>query len=339
MEVYNCFRLFTPTCFGIFKHKYGDNREIEDYKDLFRVGNVELNEFSASKSVEDMKTWMGVNECKSPSHLYIILHSRTLRLQQLPTVELIDLSSLNREGHQVSSLTLILLVRVAQLSIPGTLGGFLVQAFSEANDILHYIDKSINSSGFKNAKKTGLAKALWMGKDFTCLKSQRSLSNANAGTSQSQSDIERALAIIKKLKGGLPYSVDNLVRDELDVIVDFVICRTYTSIEDLYRYMEQMFADMLHVLFGQLPAAIFKSVIESPTEEYEERVRLALQCIGNIESLEAHINWSFPVGCNLTSLITKKDNDAAVRNELQLTKDDDDDDDPSTLNDMFSLNR
>ncbi|KAK9138660.1 hypothetical protein Sjap_009254 [Stephania japonica] len=93
--------------------------------------------------------------------------------------------------------------------------------------------------------------------------------------------------------------------NELAIITDFIVeHRDYSSIEDLYEFLEQMFVDMLNELLIQLPNAIYKSIVESSPEDFEERMKFVLEALLKIEQLEELVQWSFPSGTTITSLIT-----------------------------------
>ncbi|KAF9597505.1 hypothetical protein IFM89_019032 [Coptis chinensis] len=140
---------------------------------------------------------------------------------------------------------------------------------------------------FKNRKKSKLARAVWMGKDF-------SSTLPHQETPQSQFDLNRSLAIIKELKTALP---SNFVWDEVGIIVDFISNdHDYSYIEDLYNYIELLFVNMLYTFLPQLPHALYKEVSESPAEDFNDRVRRSLGILYKIESLDDQIHWSFPTG-------------------------------------------
>ncbi|KAK9116408.1 hypothetical protein Sjap_015355 [Stephania japonica] len=65
-----------------------------------------------------------------------------------------------------------------------------------------------------------------------------------------------------------------------------------------------MFVDMLNELLIQLSNAIYKSIVESSPEDFEERMKFALEALLKIEQLEELVQWSFPSGTTITSLIT-----------------------------------
>ncbi|KAK9141190.1 hypothetical protein Scep_010871 [Stephania cephalantha] len=97
---------------------------------------------------------------------------------------------------------------------------------------------------------------------------------------------------------------DDIVRDEVTVITDFIKRKEHPTIKDLQNYMEQLFADMLNEFLVQFPNAIYREITECHLEEYEEKVRMALKLICRVQPLEKKIQWSFPTGTNITALVT-----------------------------------
>ncbi|KAF5200917.1 hypothetical protein FRX31_009495 [Thalictrum thalictroides] len=237
-----------------------------------------------------------MKECKSESSNHLVqLLSHTSSSQQLHPMEVKDPTFPNQEGIKVSSLSIVLLVRIAQVSIPDSRSESLVQTFRETKEVIHFIDKTISTKSFENNDKLLFARAVWKGPDFNCL-----LPRIFASASEPSSDLDRAVVIITNLKRVLPL---DLVRRELGYIMEFINRRTYSSIEDLYTFIEQLFVDILHTLLTQLPVAIFKLLTESPVEEFEGRATLAFKLLCKLESLEGKVQWSYPVGCNISRLV------------------------------------
>ncbi|KAK9081139.1 hypothetical protein Syun_030502 [Stephania yunnanensis] len=88
---------------------------------------------------------------------------------------------------------------------------------------------------------------------------------------------------------------------EVEIIRDFIQDREYASIEELCDYLYQLFADLSHWFLTQFPASILKEVNESPVEEYEERAAAVLKLLYKLDpSLEDEVQWSFPLGANIT---------------------------------------
>ncbi|KAL5710960.1 hypothetical protein ACHQM5_021463 [Ranunculus cassubicifolius] len=207
-----------------------------------------------------------------------------------------------KNGVEVSSLSLVLLVRIAQVSLPEDLSEPLVQLFNEVHEILQFIDDTININVFQNKDKLLLAKAVWAGDDFRVLLPHGS--DPPSTYNQSVSNMNCAIAKLKYLYDhsdiDLPFLA--IVLAELGIIVDF-INRDAHSIQDLLNSMEKLFVVMVHVLLAPLPTAIFKTLSDSLDEEYEDRVKLALTLLYKVEPLDAQIQWVFPEGYNFSSKI------------------------------------
>ncbi|KAK9081326.1 hypothetical protein Syun_031105 [Stephania yunnanensis] len=90
----------------------------------------------------------------------------------------------------------------------------------------------------------------------------------------------------------------------IQIIRDFIQDCEYASVEELCEYSYQLFVDMSNWFLAQFPASIFREVHESPVEDYEERARFILKLLYKLEpSLEDKVQWSFPVGANITHFL------------------------------------
>lgn len=268
-----------------FNTEHQGNGDTLEYIHLIQEGDMEFHRWSLGKSLTDMKKWVEISKNKCGNHLTDLL-LKTPPSEPSSPMEL-----------DVSSLSMVLLVRIAAVVIPSTLSGPLVHAYNEADETVRYVDDKIISLVGENRTKSRLARAVRVGDDF----SSREIFKM---TNPRQSELDRALEIILRLKNTLPSDV---VWKEVGAVSRFILCREYTSIEELYSYMEQMFVNMLHKYLSQIPNAIFKELTESPAEEFDVRTRVALKLLCRFEPVEALIQWSFPVQCNISSLITAQD--------------------------------
>ncbi|KAL5722525.1 hypothetical protein ACHQM5_006039 [Ranunculus cassubicifolius] len=123
----------------------------------------------------------------------------------------------------------------------------------------------------------------------------------------------------------------DVVAEEVGVITDLINLHDHQTIDGLYKYMELVFVDMLHVFLVHLPNVIFKEVTESSAEEFEEKVARALKFLWRIEALEDQVKWLFPDGSSLSRLITPQ-----VSATVDISSDDSDVfvGAPSTIEDM-----
>ncbi|KAL5720753.1 hypothetical protein ACHQM5_013392 [Ranunculus cassubicifolius] len=281
-----------------FVKKNKGNREIEEVKDLKCRDEIGFDEWTLSKSVEEMKRSMGISKTVSINCLSELLLN-TPPSQQLDTLELKDQVYFD-EGIEVSLLSMVLLVRIGVLSLPSSFGSSLAQAFTEAYEFVDFANDRINFASIKNKEKSELAKLVWKGRDFHVL-FPVIFAKINSDTFATQSEIDRAVFIIKELKNAM---ASDVLWDEVGTVTEFLNRRNYSSIEELYEYMKQILVDMLHLFLAELPVVIYDEVKESPPEDYEERLRVCLKLLWKIKPLEGIIQWSFPVGCDISSLIS-----------------------------------
>ncbi|KAK9137822.1 hypothetical protein Sjap_008416 [Stephania japonica] len=167
----------------------------------------------------------------------------------------------------------------------------------------HFVDQKTSPSNPKNNLISRLAKAMWIGHDFDVLLHKIfEKSKSTQAAPEQKSQLDRAIMVIGGLKTAL--SCAQFVRDEVGIITDFIIRhRVYSSIEELYELMEQLFVDMLNEFLIQLPNAIYKDIIESNPEDFEEKVKFGLEALLRVQKLEGLVQWSFPVETTITRLI------------------------------------
>ncbi|KAK9159649.1 hypothetical protein Syun_005990 [Stephania yunnanensis] len=325
-------RVFTLICFGfvlsllmagftvvlLFVHlinikdilepKKRDYKAINEVKEFVHIEEADLNDWVLKKGMDDMKRWIeSVNQTKASSnhHLFQLLSKRGPSPSQEGTIMSSLKSRYERSNyHEISSLSILLLVRIATASIPFSLSESLLKSLNEVFEIIHFVDTKINPANPVNKMRSRLAKAMWAGYDFSVLFPKSFETSTENEASDSESQVDLAVRITKWLKYALPPTA-KFVPDELAIITDFILeHRNYSSIEDLYEFLEQMFVDMLNELLIQLPNAIYKSILESSSEDFEERMKFALEAILKIEQLEELVQWSFPSGTTITRLIT-----------------------------------
>ncbi|KAL5718806.1 hypothetical protein ACHQM5_011672 [Ranunculus cassubicifolius] len=197
---------------------------------------------------------------------------------------------------------LVVLVRLVEVAIPESpCQERIVKTFSEAFETLHFIEKHMHNTTLKDIKETEIAKALWRAGDFS------SLLPVNLRSSdQSPPPVDHAFHVMdfiyEKMKPGR-YSEDS-VSTTVKLIRDFLKKRSYSSTEELGKFMKDLFAYMLNVMLAQLPDAIFKAVSQSPDDEFEERVCQSLKHLCMFESWDGIHKWEPPQGLeNCTGLL------------------------------------
>ncbi|KAK9159674.1 hypothetical protein Syun_006015 [Stephania yunnanensis] len=278
---------------------------MEEFVDLVGEGDMKLDEWTLRKGVNDMQRWVENNKALNQ---FITLLSKRIPSNQAET----PISQLKahydsvKPGYQISCLSIVLLVRIATISIPSSLSGSLLSSLDEGFEILHFVSSKMSSSSFENKMKTVIAKSLKAGGHFNYLLRKMAKKFKNDAAFRSQSQLIKAMAIIKGLKEVLP---SDYVRHELDMMTDFIQCRAYESIEELYEYIEQLYVDMVKEFLAPLPKAILKEIIESNAEDIENKVKFALKVLCKIEPLETLVEWSFPVETTITDLVSNEQPD------------------------------
>ncbi|KAK9153207.1 hypothetical protein Sjap_000687 [Stephania japonica] len=267
-------------CCGVFKprgHEDKDYEDIQEFEDL--VKHYDANEYTLRKATTSLAN------------------------------QLEDHANVNNRSYEISSLSAVLLVRIVNFIIASELCRPLDCVLSEMFEVLHFIEGKMSFGGcdFEHKmKRFKIAKAAFAGKNFNVFVNIHSaasvaMSVMTSSGSQKNMNLELARTFMVRLKEFLP---DDFVRDELVIITSFLLARDYNSIEGLYRYMEHLFVDMLNKFLTQLPSASFKKVVESVPEDYEKTLRFALKILGKVEPIEKLVTWSFPIGINVTDLIT-----------------------------------
>ncbi|KAK9081300.1 hypothetical protein Syun_030663 [Stephania yunnanensis] len=282
-------------CFSICKPN-DDDDAMKEFK-LIQAGEMGLDDWTLKKGVQDMKRWVEpVNKIKSSNHLIKLL-SKTPSEDFLTSL-IQNQSDPAKQRYKISSLSIVVLTKVASIFIPSTMSHFLFNSLDEVLEVIHYIDRRMNASSFKSKKKSMVSKALWAGKSFKSFYMEPKFGASKFGLL-----LDQAIENIIDLKQRLILEDDDNVKEEVSVIIDFIEHKSYASIEELISNVQQLYVDMLNKFLTQLPGVIFKDVVESPPEDLEERVKLALKIVHEIEQLEALLQWSFPVGTTISNLI------------------------------------
>ncbi|KAK9159766.1 hypothetical protein Syun_006107 [Stephania yunnanensis] len=270
---------------------------------------------------EDMKKWMDASNRNPLNHLVKFLSEPPSSTAVLDEVQQIGSKTFSK-GYRLSCLTFVILERIISFSIPSARAESITQALDEAFGMIYYIDGKINVSKFDDQRKHHLAKTLWAYKGVYLSKNGSSTHSNNSSMSDAISSIKNEH---QQFHAGL-------VAREMEVIISFILMHQAecTSMEEVYRHLEQLFIDMLHFVLSQLPIAILKDVNESPVEAHEERARFVLKLLYKLKSLEDKIQWSFPEGYRVTRLMDTEGegiNDEAGNTENQNATPVDDDHD------------
>ncbi|KAK9137810.1 hypothetical protein Sjap_008404 [Stephania japonica] len=289
------------------KSKERNMDEIREYLHLIHDGEQWLEEWTLRKSVEDMKKWMELNKKNVLNRTIKRLLSDSPQFEETLLNKLKDFANYNN-AYEVSSHSMVLLVRIATVCVDSTRSEPLRTILSEIFEVVHFVERKMNSTSLENKKNCKLAKAAFEGPSSrNDLLKVFKISNSEA--LQSCYNVDRTIAVAKRLKDALP---EDLVRQELDILTNFIKHQNYRSVEELYGYIEQLFVNMLKEFLSQLPNAIYKEITESNPEDYEEVIRFSLKLLCKVEALEAFVQWSYPIGTNINNLITDSSQTTAL---------------------------
>ncbi|KAK9159648.1 hypothetical protein Syun_005989 [Stephania yunnanensis] len=283
-----------------------NGEDLKEFKDLTHNElELRLVWWTLEKGVEDMKKF--IHNGKTSSELAQLL-SKT-PLTSFPHEALISMLKNHynsaRPGYQTSSLSIVLLVRIAAISIPSSLSESLLKAFSEVFEIVYFVDRQMSSSQLGHEENFKLAKSLWESRNFNKLLLSKIVKTIGKEAFETRSHLDQAIMVIQGLYEAMP---SDYVWEELKLVTEFIQRSTqaHGSVEELYCCMEQLFVAMATEFLIQLPNAIFKYISESPVEEFEERVKCSLKLISNMEQLEGLVQWSFPLGTAISHFISNE---------------------------------
>ncbi|KAK9081298.1 hypothetical protein Syun_030661 [Stephania yunnanensis] len=220
-------------------------------------------------------------------------------VSQIVTIIVKNLLRLKKVRDRVSSLSVVLLVRIATISLPSSLSESLLSSLNEVFEVLQFVDRKMSTSSFENEKKYVLAEALLVSKNFNCLLPAIIRNFGYLVAFRKQPQLIQSIAIIKGLKEVMQ---SDYVQHELAMMTDFIQLQAYESVDELYGFIEQLFVDMLDEFLVQLPNAILREIIESNAEDCQMTVKFALKVLCKVEPLESLVQWSFPVGTTITEL-------------------------------------
>ncbi|KAK9138676.1 hypothetical protein Sjap_009270 [Stephania japonica] len=164
---------------------------VSDYKWLMRtivVSQIIAVLAGTSISIFRVLTWLGhfdlkgfgIIDKKAGKEESIILSSPILFMSSLEyfataghEIEWVDIEeSLKahyesaRPRYQTSSISIVLLLKIASISIPSSLSNSLSDAFGEVFDIVHFVDKQMSSLPRGLVENVKLAKSLWESRNF-----------------------------------------------------------------------------------------------------------------------------------------------------------------------------
>ncbi|KAK9081149.1 hypothetical protein Syun_030512 [Stephania yunnanensis] len=255
------------------------------------VGKVyELPEWVMAVCVNDMGKWRSYasKRFSSGSYMAQMLSRPRPSVQSTLLNKIQEIGRRHSNEYKVTCLSMVLLVKIVGVLVPSSLSESLRQAMDEAFEVIYFIDERINVGNFEDRRRREVAKLLWNGGDLNVKKDS---AEHNTLVSYVLSTLEEVHSIAHEMH----------MEMEAEIIGDFILDREYASIEELCDYLNQLFADLSHWFLAQFPASILKEVNESSVEEYEERAAAVLKLLYKLEpSLEDEVQWSFPLGTNIT---------------------------------------
>ncbi|KAK9140918.1 hypothetical protein Scep_010599 [Stephania cephalantha] len=267
---------------------------INSWKEEFQgivIGKAdELHGWVMAVCVNDMGKWRSYASKRFSSGSYMA----QMLLRPRPSVQSTLLNKIQEIGrrhlneYKVTCLSMVLLVKIVGVLVPSSLSESLRQAMDEAFEVIYFIDERINVGNFEDRRRREVAKLLWNGGDL----------NVKKDSAEHNTLVSYVLSTFEEV-----YSIacGKQMEMEVEIIRDFIQDHEYASIEELCDYLYQLFADLSHWFLAQFPASILKEVNESPVEEYEERAAAVLKLLYKLEpSLEDEVQWSFPLGANIT---------------------------------------
>ncbi|KAK9159975.1 hypothetical protein Syun_006316 [Stephania yunnanensis] len=266
----------------------------EEFQGIVLGRSIALPEWIMAVSVKDMSKWRSdaSKRFSSGSYMAQMLSRPCPSLQSTLLNKIQEIGRSHSNGYRVTCLSMILLVKIVGVLVPPSLSESLRQVMDEAFEVIYFIDERINVGNFEDRRRREIAKVLWEGGDLKVKKKDSMEDNSLVNYVISTFDEVYRIAFAKHME------------TEVQIIRDFIQDCEYASVEELCEYINQLFVDMSHWFLAQFPASIFREVHESPVEDYEERARFILKLLYKLEpSLEDKVQWSFPVGANITRFL------------------------------------
>ncbi|KAK9131869.1 hypothetical protein Scep_011397 [Stephania cephalantha] len=294
-DLNSCFRNARECNYGAHikprkpKDENEDEEVREEYKGLKSDKGRPFDNWTLRKSGEKMKRLIAYSKALLPNHLIQLLR------QTPPSQE--SLTTFLRDKHESCSAFIAVLTGIVALSIPSSQSRRIFDSLNEIYEILYYIDQRMSSPSIK--KKSHEIYIWWKGEDLYSY-----FRKFNSDVDPFQMQLEQAIETIKSVKGQSSWA-NHLISQEVDVILDFVQQKAYTSMDELHVGLEQLFVDMLNERLGLLPGTILKEINESTPEDLEKRVQEAFVVVSKVQELEGLIQWSFPAGTTITSLVSE----------------------------------
>ncbi|KAK9132380.1 hypothetical protein Scep_011908 [Stephania cephalantha] len=158
-----------PTCCGMCKPR-GDQdcEDITEFEDLIKIYNA--NEWSLRKGVKDLKKLLEAKENKATELFRLFTRTPPTPAKNSLVNQLEHHARVKNGPYEISSLSVVLLVRIINATIPSQLCQHLDGVLSEMFEVIHFIEGKMSFGAYdfehKRMKRFKIAKAAFEGKDF-----------------------------------------------------------------------------------------------------------------------------------------------------------------------------
>ncbi|KAK9138461.1 hypothetical protein Sjap_009055 [Stephania japonica] len=258
----------------------------------------ESDEWAFKKGVKEMMRFM--SKRKLPIHLIQLLHKTPP--SQVPLMTLLQNQRLpGSEEYQISPVSIFVLAKIIMLSIPLSMSQCTYDSLKDFFVAIQYISNKGNNREI--SIRNNIFEYVWSSNLYFGFFNDNEKPKQEEDF-QSQMQLDQTLEIIRdvKLKSENECFMHSLsLKEEIDMISEFIESKAYASIQDLYQHMEQLFVDMIMELLLQLSAIVLKEIVESSREDFEEKVIEAFKLVSIFEQLRNLDAFSFLVG---TTIIT-----------------------------------
>ncbi|KAK9081199.1 hypothetical protein Syun_030562 [Stephania yunnanensis] len=208
-------------------------------------------------------------------------------------------------------LLLVCLVRMADLFTPSSCAASMVCALDQAFETIVFVHEKTKILTASNYMKINVAKDIWMSRGiknhwfqtdfFTIVKTKGSKINT----------------VWDQVRGVVEvHNILNIIAGEPRIIFD-VTSNTNECTDELYNRMEQLFVELLHYFFDQLPDAIFRGLGDGvPAVQFEKNVQISIKLVARLsllDSMESSCFFSNNIKSFVTTDVAEKANESGSK--------------------------
>ncbi|KAF6176115.1 hypothetical protein GIB67_000209 [Kingdonia uniflora] len=263
----------------------GEDNEEENFE--FYQNERMLRKWLVRKGKADLKRWTEENERDRPNHLIQLLSETSPSTQ--PEIDM---------GQDVNKCLLIVtILRSADVILPSNMVGSLLLAFDQAFEVICFIDENMNSESMGHKVSLRGSKDIWMSRDskshwFNKKVVKLALREGfkSSADEESQSQLYSALLSFEKILHML-MSFFGEIQECEEMKDEIIVSRDFKTIDELGGFIKQLVVNTIHFYISQFPAIMFKHILDSPVDEFEDRLRLATKFYTKLEGLEDIIDW------------------------------------------------